>query len=144
MESDDAIKNESLTSVLGEVASTAKELFKSELTLLEKQFLASVERLSRDAKQFTLFACLTLLSGFPILASAVIGLGILLDGRYWLSSLIVGVICLVMSAFMVSRTLKKIKHDELKINAEKAKIKKASDVVKNKMGEVTQAIQGGI
>jgi hypothetical protein len=71
---------ESMTQVIAAAAVAAKDLFQSEVSLIEKQVKESIEQVGRETRELVIFACLTIVSSFPILAFIVIGLGIFLDG----------------------------------------------------------------
>ncbi len=135
---------DSMTHVIAEVATSAKDLFQSEISLIEKQVKELIEKVGKETRQLAIFACLMLMSSFPILAFLIIGLGELLDGRYWLSSLIIGVLCFGGSAIMLSRSMKKLKEENLGLDAAQNKMKKAGRVVGNKLSDVTNALQGGL
>jgi hypothetical protein len=69
--------------------------------------------LGRHTAQAAIFAALLLLSVFPLLAFLVIGLGKLLNNQYWLSSLIIGVLCAGIGGVFGYRAYTKIRELDL-------------------------------
>ncbi|MBC7741304.1 MAG: hypothetical protein H7061_03850 [Bdellovibrionaceae bacterium] len=81
---------------LRETIVSAKEVLLNKATLVKEKLKSSVETTAKHSLQLTVFAWLVALSTIPFVAFLVLGLGQLLNDRYWLSSLIVSVIFAVV------------------------------------------------
>ena len=73
------------SSVLNEVIASAKDVVRSEVNLFMTEFRQFQPHLTKHISQVVIFGTLLVMSVLPFLAFMVIGLGELLDGRYWLS-----------------------------------------------------------
>ncbi|MBC7690656.1 MAG: phage holin family protein [Methylotenera sp.] len=58
------------------------------------------------------FGALCAISAFPFLAFIIIGLGRLMNDNYWLSSLIVGLICVAVGGPLAMTAIKKMKEED--------------------------------
>jgi hypothetical protein len=101
-------RNGSYIETLREVAICAKEVLQSEIELAKAELSEATKTVGSQILQTGIFAGLCALSALPFLAFAIIGLGILLDGMYWLSSLIVALICGGGGGFFAVRSYEKI------------------------------------
>lgn len=108
--------------VVAEVGTSAKDLVKSELDLARAEIKQSAAEVGRHSAQAAIFGTLLMLSAFPFLAFLVIGLGRILNGRYWLSSLLVAVVCAAVGGIMAYRAYKKIKHTDLSLPRTREKV----------------------
>jgi hypothetical protein len=105
----------SLGRVLREIGSSAKDVIHDEIVLLKEEVKDSAARAGRHSVQLALFGSLVALSILPLLAFVVIGLGELWGHRYWLSSLVVGLVCLGAGGYMALKIFRKIKDEDLKL-----------------------------
>ena len=130
-------------SVIKELTSTTADLVQSEIGLMKTEFKAAAPNLSKHAAQTMMFGALFAASTLPLLAFAVIGLGILFGGAYWLSALVVGVLCASVSGILGRRAFQKLKSEDLTFARTREGIAKALHVIETKMSEVKTASHGG-
>lgn len=112
----------SVGEVLAELGSSAKDLVKSELELARAEIKQSASEVGRHSAQAAIFGSLLMLSVFPFLAFCVIGLGRVLDGRYWLSSLLVAIVCAAVGGIMAIRAYQKIKQTDMSLPRTREKV----------------------
>lgn len=129
-------------SVLKELGQSAKDLVQSEIRLMTAEFRVATQKVTRHAAQAAIFGGLLVVSIFPFLAFLVIGLGDLLDGRYWLSSLIVAVVCASVGGTFAYSAYKKIKTDDLDFHRTRNSLDRDVQVVQNRMNEIKNAARG--
>lgn len=134
--------NRSFSSVVRELGSSAKDLIQSEINLMTAELKHVGRDVARHSAQAAAFGALLALSIFPFLAFIVIGLGDLLDGRYWLSSLIVAIVCAVVGGIFAYRAFKKIKEDDLDFSHTKYGFNKGMNAVSGKFEQVKDAARG--
>jgi len=89
------------------------ELIRQEATLAKAEIRETGSALAGDARDVGIAMGLALAGSLALVAFLVIGLGNLLSGRYWLSSLIVGVIALAVGMMMAKRAVTDMKHRSL-------------------------------
>ena len=126
---------------ISKLSGSALELVKSEIALMRVEITQASKKLSRDANMAAIFGGLTIASVFPFLAFAVIGLGLLLDGQYWLSSLIVAVICAAIGAIGAYIAIKKFKQDTDLPHSRRA-LKQDPKSIAAKISEIKKAAKG--
>jgi uncharacterized membrane protein YqjE len=106
------------------------ELLRAELELAKAEARETGTRLARDAARVGIAAALALVGTLGLSAFLVIALGNALDGRYWLSALIVGVVAAGTGYVLLQSALRDIKArgvkpqqtlDSLRENAQWAK-----------------------
>jgi hypothetical protein len=134
--------DESYISVLREVGGSAKELLKSELALIKAEIEEKAQAIGRHSVKAGVFIALLAISVLPFLAFLVIGLGELLDHRYWLSSLIVAVGCATVGGTFAYSYLKQIKEKDLKLPLTRGTLEIEKNVVKKKVDDLKQATMG--
>ena len=130
---DGAPEESSYVSLFKGVATTGKELIQNEVNLIKEELKQSLEELSSQIVQVVMFGVLFGLTLLPFLAFCVIGLGKLLDDRYWLSSLIVAVICGLIGGIFTLRAYKNVKG--VKLSRSAASVEKSISSLKE---EITQ------
>ncbi len=135
--------NPSYASVLREVGQTAKDLVRSEIQLLSLEIKNATQKISKHSAQAAIFGGLVVLSVFPFLAFIVIGLGRLLNDRFWLSSLIVAVVCALAGGLLAMRAYRKIKSEDLDLSYTKSSFKREMAAVQDKANDIKTALRGG-
>lgn len=138
-----AAERHSVGEVVGELATSLKDIVRSEMDLVRAEFREAAPNLGKHTAQAAAFGALLALSVFPFLAFLVIGLGDLLDGRYWLSSLIVAVVCAVVGGLMATRAYKKIKEHDLKFPRTQRSFERITDTFSRKVRELKSTPAGG-
>lgn len=122
--------------LLGEITGSVKDLVTAEMGLVRAELNQIAPNLKKHSMQAAIFGALVALSVLPFLAFLVIGLGELLDGRYWLSSLVVAVVFAVVGGLMASRSLQKIRDEDLKFPRTQDSLKRITETVKEKINDV--------
>lgn len=133
----------SYASVIKEIGTSAKDLLQSEIRLMTTELKHVTQLLGRHSAQAAAFGALVALSILPFLAFLVIGLGELLDGRYWLSSLIVAILCAAIGGPMAYRAFKKIKDEDIKFTHTKSGLDKGLSAIQQKFDQVKDAATRG-
>lgn len=133
---------ESYGSVLKELGESAKDLIQSEIFLLTEEFKATSQKVKKDLAEVVAFGTIMALSVFPLLAFFVIGLGNILDGRYWLSSLLVAVLCAGIGGPMAYRALKKIKEQDIDFSRTRRSLDRSAQTIQRKFDEVKVHAKG--
>ena len=110
---------------------------------ISSEFKEFFPAFSKHFQQAVFFGILLVLSAIPFLAFAVIGLGELLDGRYWLSSLIVSVVCAGLGSPLYRRAIKKITTEDFKFTQTRKSLNKALKVSNEKSEVIKAAIIKG-
>ena len=141
---DPAFSERSYGSVLNDVISSAKDVFRSEINLFTTELKQLQPNLTKHIAQAAIFGGLLAISILPFLAFLVIGLGEILDGRYWLSSLIVSILCAVIGATLARRAFMKIKTEDLKFSQTKRSIQEALQVTNTTFDKVKTASKGNL
>ena len=132
------------SSVMKEVGQSTRDLIQSEINLIMAEFKQVTHNLGKHTTQAVVYSSLLFLSVIPFLAFLVIGLGEYLDGRYWLSSLIVSIACALVGGPMAMRAFKKIKTDDLKMPHVRSSLEKEVETVQRKFQDLktTATVQG--
>lgn len=84
----------SLGELFRSLSSDTGELVRKEMALARAEMREMMSAVATDGARLGAAAGLALLGGLALTATAVLALGLLLGGAYWLSSLIVGVLLL--------------------------------------------------
>lgn len=116
-------KSPSYGQALYEIISSGRELLQSDFQLFKAELRESAKLVGKHGSQLVAFGTIFALSILPLVAFLVIGLGEILDGRYWLSSLIVGVVFAVIGGIMTYVTYKKIKSDPVDFSHTKSSLR---------------------
>jgi hypothetical protein len=139
---DPDISNQSLAQSFKEVVNSTKSLIQSEMELVTAEVKQSAKTAGSHVTQLMTFGFLLALSVFPLLAFFVIGLGELMGGRYWLSSLIVAVLCAAIGGSMAYRAYKKLVEHDLQIPVTRASLRRESAVAQGASEELKDAAKG--
>lgn len=137
-----AAENQSVGSVVGELISSFKDVLKSEADLVRAEVKDAAPNIGKHSTQAALFGALLAISVFPFLAFLVIGLGNILDGRYWLSSLIVAIVCATVGGVMAFRAYKKIKDEDLKFPRTQRSFERITETLSGKVQELKSVSAG--
>ncbi len=141
---DPAFQERSYGSVLNDVISSGKDVLRSEINLFMTEFKQLQPNLTKHMAQAAIFGWLLAISVVPFLAFLVLGLGEILDGRYWLSSLIVSILCAAIGGIFAQKALVKIKTEDLKFSQTKRSIQQALLVTNTTIDKVKTASKGNL
>lgn len=127
---------------LREIGVSTKDVLRSEVALFKAEMEASVHNAGKHAAQMAIFGGLLALSVLPFLAFLVIGLGNLIGGMYWLSSLIVAVVCAVIGGPLAYRAYVELKTHDLKFEQTRNSFRREADAVQKTFDDVRAAAKG--
>ncbi len=131
----------SYSGVLKEVGSSVKSLVQSEVDLIKAEIKYTSKNLGRYSARAAMCGALLGISVFPFLAFLVVGLGILFGDRYWLSSLIVSVICALVGGVLTFQTYRRIKEEDFSLPQSRESLGVERDSIVEKSKEVKEIIQ---
>jgi hypothetical protein len=130
--------------VFKEVVESAKNLVQSETRLMRSEIDMHVQKAKAHTTQLVVFAALMILSVLPFLAFLVIGLGEILDDRYWLSSLIVALACAGIGGVFAYRAFRKLKGGDLELPETKESLDKSVATLQQKAKNMSIPSTGGL
>ena len=128
--------DQSYATAVRELLSSAKDVVRNELVLVKEEAKGVAGKVARHSAQAALFGALLAMSFLPFLAFVVIGLGDLLGGRYWLSSLIVAVLSAGVGGFMAYRAFRKIADEDLEMPATRRTLEREAGVLSGELDKV--------
>lgn len=99
----------SIGELLKRVTTDTSELMRQEVALAKAEMRQSLATLARDSAKAAIGMGVALVGVLALAAFLIAGLGSLLDGRYWLSALIIGVVFLAMGIVLARNALADIK-----------------------------------
>ncbi len=135
-------QNNSYTEVFREIGGGLKDVAKGELDLFVAEVRSVVPDLKRHLVQTAVFGFLLAVSILPFLAFLIIGIGDLLDGRYWLSSLIVSIVCAGVGGFFAYRASRKIKEQDLNFDQSLRSLHETKIKTQSKMEDIKETVKG--
>ena len=136
------LKDTTYGAVLNEVISATKDVFLSEVNLFFTELQQIQPRLIKHMTQISVFGMLMALSVIPFIAFLVLGLGELLNGQYWLSSLIVSFVLMLVGAPLVLQALAKIKNEDLKFTQTKRSLQDILQVSNKSFDKIKTGSKG--
>ena len=116
-------------------------LVKSEANLVRVEFVESSRDLGRYVAFVIFIGILALLGLIPFIAFLVIALGKLLQGNYWLSSLIVSVTLTGISGVLGYLFFRKIKSKDLTLPQTRNSLQSETELLKNKVHEISEVMK---
>lgn len=122
-----------------DLGASAKNMIRSEVDLALAELKENVKQAGKHSAQAAMFGALAALSVLPFLAFLVIGLGDLLDGRYWLSSLIVSIVCALGGGIPAYAAFKRLKAQDMTLYRTKETLQHQNRVVKDQMENLKDA-----
>lgn len=120
-------RDASLGELLKQLTSDSAELVQQEVELAKTEMRETVAAYAKDAAQVGVAASLAFVGVLALSAFLVIGLGLIMGGRYWLSSLIVGAVASGTGYAMVTRAVNDMKTRGLKPRATLATLREDKD-----------------
>jgi len=127
-----------LSELIRDLINGSYALFQKEIKLARTEASHNARSIGRQVAASMTFAIIAWLGIQALLAFSIIGLGKLLDGKFWLSSLIVGLIFLVPGIFLTIRSIKKIGHDA-SLPASRESITEDQELMSKKIHNITEA-----
>ncbi|WP_310569563.1 phage holin family protein [Gemmatimonas sp.] len=95
-----------LGALLKQLTGDTAELLRQELELAKSELRETGTRLVRDATKVGVATGLAMMGGLALTTSLIVGLGVALNGNYWLSALIVGVVAFGVGYAMVKSAMR--------------------------------------
>lgn len=130
--------------ILTDIASSAKQIVISDAELFFSELNKVTSKLGNESKKFALFTILLALSSIPIMAFLIIGLGVLLDGQYWLSALIVGAVFSITGVVGIMMALKRLSKVNLKFPNTKRMVEREKRILESELRNLKSTIKGGL
>jgi hypothetical protein len=127
---------------LKELINSSKDLVQSEIALATAEIKHVAQATSRDLVKVAVFGTIAAVSLLPFIAFLVIGLGELLQRRYWLSSLIVAVVFAAVGGLLAYRSLKKVTDHDIDFTATKNSLRRDKLVIQSNVERVKTAVKG--
>ena len=127
---------------LRELISSSKDLVQSEIALATAELKHVAQATSRDLTKAAAFGTIAAMSLIPFIAFMVIGLGEILGGNYWLSSLIVAVVLAAVGGIFAYLSLKKVTEKDIDFSATKNSLRRNKVVVQTNVERVKTAVKG--
>lgn len=122
--------------IIREVIESAKDLTRDEISLFKAELAETAKAVAKHSAQAALFGALTALSIVPFLAFCVLGLGNLMDGNYWLSSLIVAIAAALIGGILARRALMKIRVEDIQVSHTRESLERELRLVRQTLDEV--------
>jgi uncharacterized membrane protein YqjE len=95
--------------LLKQLAGDGSELIRNEMALAKLEMREMARELAADSAKVGMAIGIALSGALVLLAAAVIGLGHVLDGRFGLAALIVGVVMLAAGALLATAVMKRLR-----------------------------------
>ncbi len=133
----------SYADLLREVSRNAKELFASEIDLVRIEAKSSFKTVERHSYALIISVWFVLFAPLGLFASAILVLGDYWEGRYWLSSLVVGASALFVGLVLMKNTVKKIRSEPKLMQATQNTLNFVADKTKENVEDVSIALSGG-
>lgn len=141
-EEKELIENLSYGDAIKEVGSSLKAIVRSEVVLMKAEVSKVVPEFQKNVSQLMLATSIYALGLLPFMAFLVLGLGeFALNGQYWLSSLIVSAVFLLIAVPLRARALKKMKTTKY-FEKSIENLDRSFDVIENKIEEFVLASKG--
>lgn len=131
-----------LGAALKDVVTAATDLIKNETRLARAEIAESAKRTGEFAKMAAMAGALVLLSAIPLMGFLILLLGEWWDGRYWLSSFVVGAAMACAGAAVFVSAKKSVEKAGLK--ATRHSLEDAVETVQSKLNEMKQSTLGGM
>lgn len=132
----------SYTALVKEVSITAKDIVGDELALIRAELKEVGPRATRHSLEAVVFSSLAAVGVLPFVAFLVIGLGNILEGRYWLSSLIVAGAFFAIGVPLALRAIRCLKELDLSFPKSRQGFKRSVEAVSKTAKAVQDAAEG--
>ena len=126
----------SIGELLKRVTTDTTELMRQEVALAKAEMRQSLATLAQDATKAGIGLGLALVGVLALAAFLIVGLGNLLDDRYWLAALIIGVVFLAIGMVLARNALADIKRRGLVPDQTAESLRQDAAWAKREAGEV--------
>jgi hypothetical protein len=137
---DAAIHERSLGELFRQLTSDTSELMSKEIALVKAEARLTGATLVRDGAKVGTAIGLAFAGVLALTAFLIAGLGDLLDGRYWLSALIVGVVFLAVGGVLVKSAVDNIKRRGQSVTHSVETLKDTANWAKQEAQQVKQEL----
>jgi hypothetical protein len=137
---DTAVQERSLGELFRQLSSDTSELVSKEIALVKAEARQTGTTLVRDGAKVGTAIGLGFAGVLALTAFLIVGLGDLLDGKYWLSALIVGVLFLAIGAGLVKNAVADIKRRGLAAKHSAETLKDTANWAKQEARQVKQEL----
>jgi hypothetical protein len=107
--SNTGVRERSLGELFRDLTTETSDLVSKEIALVKAEVRQTGSTLAKDGAKIGIASGLALVGALALTAFLIVGLGDLLNGKYWLSALIVGVIFLAIGAMLIKSATADIK-----------------------------------
>lgn len=137
---DTAMHERSLGELFRQLSTDTSELVSKEIALVKAEARQTGTTLVRDGAKVGTAIGLAFAGALALTAFLIAGLGNLLDGRYWLSALIVGVVFLAIGAGLVKNAVADMKRRGLAAKHSVEALKDTANWAKQEARQVKQEL----
>jgi uncharacterized membrane protein YqjE len=137
---DTATHERSLGELFRQLTSDTSELVSKEIALVKAEARQTGTTLVRDGSKVGIAIGLAFAGVLALTAFLIAGLGDLLDGRYWLSALIIGVLFLAIGAVLVKNAVADVKRRGQAVKHSAETLKDTGNWAKQELRQVKQEI----
>lgn len=123
--------------VLQELLNGLQNLFRSETRLFKVEIQDTLRQMTRQLAIIAVCGMIAIAGTLPILAFLVIGLGKVLGDNYWLSSLLVGMFCIVIGSIVGYLAYRKIDFDRLSLPHTRSSLVEEKEMFRDEFQKVT-------
>jgi hypothetical protein len=130
-----------LSEILGDITESAKQLVVEEGRLIKAELDATVKAVGGDLRNLIVFGLLAAMTALPLMMFLIFGIGELVGGRLWLSSLIVTVFWGGGAGLMAYRQYQRILRADTDFSSTRRSLERSTAVVKESAKEVQDAVK---
>lgn len=128
-------------SIAKELLNSFEHVVQSEARLARAEVSEIVNDVKKEVSRAAIFGGLAVAGFLPILSFLVIGLGRLLNGNYWLSSLIVGVVMIGIGVGFTLGSVRRIRHHDYSMPHLRDSLQDQRVTIERKIDQVSHDIQ---
>jgi len=120
-----------------ELSGSLFDLARSDIRLAANEIKAARHSVQKHAIQMAIFSAIAAIGVLPFIAFLVVGLGDLID-NYWLSALIVSVLCFAIGGLVAYRALKNIQEQDFSMTETRRMLDRQMHSIERKLTESNQ------
>lgn len=124
--------------ILKEILHSLSTLLKNELNLVQAEVRLALKESKKDTLFVAGFAIVVVLGLLPFFAFLVLGLGQLFNGRYWLSSLVVSLLCWSIGGLTLRYYTKKMANSDFLLPHTRESLRFEANILKNKVQSISR------
>ena len=128
-----------LSSIVREVSTSLGNMLKCEISLAKAEFKDAADYLVAPLLQLLLFAGMIMLGALSFVSFCIIGLGVLLDNNYWLSSLLIAAVLLTVGVGLAFRTYGRMRTADLSFPRTRQTVNREISTMQQKVHEISNA-----